>query len=339
MHGTVHGPGYSGANGISIAAASWPGRAAVGRLPHLRHRVVRRPRRLLRRRQHLLHADAAAAAGRHAVGVRSSVRHHLRPGGGRRVCRARPTPRTTFPADAARRLRARLRAAAVSARVRPLLLFALVAGCTACGVAVVALAVGRGAVGLRRAGERVDAQLQPAAGRSGALAHARRHLRAAVHLERRRRRLGAVVGHGLSLVARPSHADGDHARRRRAGPTARPSSADDVSFTFELLHRQRALDASGVWDFLAGVRTVDARTVELTLARPFVPGLVELLQQSIVPAHLWRAVADPLDLHEPQSRRHRTIHRGARLSQPGVGARPQPALLAAGQARARRRCA
>jgi peptide/nickel transport system substrate-binding protein len=78
-----------------------------------------------------------------------------------------------------------------------------------------------------------------------------------------------------------------------------PFSADDVTFTFELLHQKRALDASGIWDFLAGVRTVDARTVELTLQRPFVPGLVELLQQSIVPAHVWRGVADPLAFTNP----------------------------------------
>ncbi|MCU1281666.1 MAG: putative oligopeptide/dipeptide transporter, periplasmic oligopeptide/dipeptide-binding protein [bacterium] len=78
-----------------------------------------------------------------------------------------------------------------------------------------------------------------------------------------------------------------------------PFTAGDVTFTFELLRRQRALDASGVWDFLAGVRTVDARTVELTLARPFVPGLVEVVQQSIVPAHIWRTVADPLAFTNP----------------------------------------
>lgn len=78
-----------------------------------------------------------------------------------------------------------------------------------------------------------------------------------------------------------------------------PFSADDVAFTFELLHRHRALDSSGIWDFLAGVRAVDARTVELTLARPFVPGLVELAQQPIVPAHVWRAVADPVAFTNP----------------------------------------
>jgi peptide/nickel transport system substrate-binding protein len=78
-----------------------------------------------------------------------------------------------------------------------------------------------------------------------------------------------------------------------------PFTADDVVFTFTLLGRQRALDANGVWDFLAGVRAVDARTVELTLQRQYVPGLVELLQQSIVPAHVWRKVADPVAFTNP----------------------------------------
>ena len=78
-----------------------------------------------------------------------------------------------------------------------------------------------------------------------------------------------------------------------------PFSAADVTFTFDLLRRHRALDGSGLWDFLAGVRTIDARTVELTLSRPFVPGLVEILQQPIVPAHLWRAVADPVAFTNP----------------------------------------
>ncbi len=78
-----------------------------------------------------------------------------------------------------------------------------------------------------------------------------------------------------------------------------PFSAADVTFTFELLRRHRALDGSGLWDFLAAVRTVDARTVELTLQRPFVPGLVEIVQQSIVPAHIWRGVADPVAFTNP----------------------------------------
>ncbi|MDB4969352.1 MAG: putative oligopeptide/dipeptide transporter, periplasmic oligopeptide/dipeptide-binding protein [Myxococcales bacterium] len=78
-----------------------------------------------------------------------------------------------------------------------------------------------------------------------------------------------------------------------------PFSAEDVAFTFELLHRHRALDASGLWDFLDGVRAVDAHTVELTLSRPYVPGLVEVAQQVILPAHLWRRVADPVAFTNP----------------------------------------
>jgi peptide/nickel transport system substrate-binding protein len=78
-----------------------------------------------------------------------------------------------------------------------------------------------------------------------------------------------------------------------------PFSADDVAFTFELLHRHRALDANAVWDFLAGVQALDARTVELRLARPYVPGLVELAQQPILPAHIWRNVADPVSFTNP----------------------------------------
>ena len=78
-----------------------------------------------------------------------------------------------------------------------------------------------------------------------------------------------------------------------------PFSADDVVFTFELLRRHRALDAGGLWDFLAGVRARGPRTVELTLQRPFVPGLAEVAQQPIVPAHVWRHVADPMTFANP----------------------------------------
>jgi peptide/nickel transport system substrate-binding protein len=78
-----------------------------------------------------------------------------------------------------------------------------------------------------------------------------------------------------------------------------PFSADDVVFTFDLLRRHRALDASGLWDFLSEVRARDGFTVELTLSRPFVPGLAEIVQQAIVPAHRWRTVADPVAFTNP----------------------------------------
>src|SRR6185312_10775724 len=74
------------------------------------------------------HGHAAAAAGEHAVGVRPSVRHHPRPRR-RRHLRRLARRHDHVSADAARRLRARLRAAAMS--VRALVTAALVAGCSA----------------------------------------------------------------------------------------------------------------------------------------------------------------------------------------------------------------
>ena len=78
-----------------------------------------------------------------------------------------------------------------------------------------------------------------------------------------------------------------------------PFGAADVAFSFELIHKNRALDSNDLWEFLAAVRAVDAHTVELTLQRPFVPGLVELVQQPMLPEHIWSKVADPLTFTNP----------------------------------------
>jgi peptide/nickel transport system substrate-binding protein len=71
-------------------------------------------------------------------------------------------------------------------------------------------------------------------------------------------------------------------------------AAGDVVFTFGLLRQHRALDQRNVWDFLEDVRALDDRTVELRFRRVYVPGLADIAQQSIVPAHVWRDVADPV---------------------------------------------
>jgi peptide/nickel transport system substrate-binding protein len=78
-----------------------------------------------------------------------------------------------------------------------------------------------------------------------------------------------------------------------------PFTAADVVFTFELLHKQRALDAYGVWNFLASVRAPDAHTVEMDFSRPYVPGLADVAMQPIVPQHLWDKIADPLTYANP----------------------------------------
>lgn len=74
----------------------------------------------------------------------------------------------------------------------------------------------------------------------------------------------------------------------------RPFTARDVAFTFELLRKHRALDMSEVWTFLASVHARNDSTVEFLFQRPFVPGLVAIGHQPIVPEHIWKDVADPV---------------------------------------------
>ena len=78
-----------------------------------------------------------------------------------------------------------------------------------------------------------------------------------------------------------------------------PFSADDVVYTFQLLRRNAALDLGYVWGFIDDVRAVDALTVEVTFQRPYVPGLVDLAHQPIVPRHVWESVDDPLTFANP----------------------------------------
>jgi peptide/nickel transport system substrate-binding protein len=78
-----------------------------------------------------------------------------------------------------------------------------------------------------------------------------------------------------------------------------PFSADDVVYTFELLHKHAALDLGYVWGFVASVRAIDPLTVEVTLKRPYIPGLADLAHQPIVPRHVWRDIADPMTFANP----------------------------------------
>jgi peptide/nickel transport system substrate-binding protein len=76
-------------------------------------------------------------------------------------------------------------------------------------------------------------------------------------------------------------------------------SAGDVVYTFGLLRDHRALDQRNVWDFIQEVRALDPVTVELRFRRVYVPGLADVAQQSIVPAHIWRDVSDPVTFANP----------------------------------------
>ncbi|KFE60860.1 ABC transporter substrate-binding protein [Hyalangium minutum] len=73
-----------------------------------------------------------------------------------------------------------------------------------------------------------------------------------------------------------------------------PFTAKDVAFTFELLKKHKALDFPAVWSFLEGVQAKDDTTVEFSLTRPYVPGLVYIVHQPIVPEHKWKDVQDPV---------------------------------------------
>jgi peptide/nickel transport system substrate-binding protein len=96
----------------------------------------------------------------------------------------------------------------------------------------------------------------------------------------------------------------DHLTLRFALRAARwsdgaPFSASDVVVTFALLRNHRALDLRNVWDFLQDVRAIDPATVEMRFRRAYVPGLADVAQQSIVPAHVWKDVADPVTFANP----------------------------------------
>jgi peptide/nickel transport system substrate-binding protein len=74
-----------------------------------------------------------------------------------------------------------------------------------------------------------------------------------------------------------------------------PMTARDVAFTFELMRRHRALDLQAVWGFLDAVEAdAAARTVTFRFSHPYVPGLIFIAHQAIVPEHVWRDVADPV---------------------------------------------
>lgn len=78
-----------------------------------------------------------------------------------------------------------------------------------------------------------------------------------------------------------------------------PFTADDVVYTFELLRRHAAFDLAHVWGFISDARAIDPLTVEITFARPYVPGLADLAHQPIVPRHVWEHVADPVTFANP----------------------------------------
>ncbi|MDQ6936157.1 MAG: ABC transporter substrate-binding protein [Actinomycetota bacterium] len=69
-------------------------------------------------------------------------------------------------------------------------------------------------------------------------------------------------------------------------------SAADVVFTFQLLRKFPALDTTGVWAQLSGVRA-SGTEVTVTFKAPNVPFANTVAQVPIVPEHVWSTIADP----------------------------------------------
>jgi peptide/nickel transport system substrate-binding protein len=78
-----------------------------------------------------------------------------------------------------------------------------------------------------------------------------------------------------------------------------PLTPQDVVFTFTLLKRFSALDQQSIWKYLDEVTTEDGRVVRFHFKQPYVPGLVAIAHQPIVPEHVWKDVADPITFTNP----------------------------------------
>ena len=74
----------------------------------------------------------------------------------------------------------------------------------------------------------------------------------------------------------------------------RPFVAKDVAFTFGLMKRHAALDMNQLWSRIESVAATDERTVVFRFVQPFVPALVYIAHQPIVPEHIWKDVKDPV---------------------------------------------
>ena len=78
-----------------------------------------------------------------------------------------------------------------------------------------------------------------------------------------------------------------------------PFTAEDVSFTYNLLKKFPALDTGGLWNYLDNVVAVNDTIVEFDFKRVYVPGFYDIINTSIVPKHIWEGVKDPVKFSNP----------------------------------------
>ncbi|MER7442614.1 ABC transporter substrate-binding protein [Micromonospora avicenniae] len=74
----------------------------------------------------------------------------------------------------------------------------------------------------------------------------------------------------------------------------KPFTADDVTFTFELLKQHKALDTKGIWRYLNAVEASDPHTVTMRFTQPGAAAFTLFSEIKIVPKHVWSTVGDPV---------------------------------------------
>ena len=73
-----------------------------------------------------------------------------------------------------------------------------------------------------------------------------------------------------------------------------PFSADDVTFTFNIMKQYPAADGLGVWNFLKEVSAPDANTLKMTFQKAYLPALENIAGKVfIIPKHIFASVGDP----------------------------------------------
>ena len=77
-----------------------------------------------------------------------------------------------------------------------------------------------------------------------------------------------------------------------------PFTANDVAFTFNLIKNKTGLQgpglqAMGASGYINSVAAQGDNTVVFTFKQVNTPGLYDIIQQNIVPQHIWKDVADP----------------------------------------------
>ncbi|MBA3471303.1 MAG: ABC transporter substrate-binding protein [Herpetosiphonaceae bacterium] len=75
----------------------------------------------------------------------------------------------------------------------------------------------------------------------------------------------------------------------------KPFSAKDVAYTWNLLKSNTALvTGSSAWTYLDSVTATDEKTVDFTFQKVFTPGVYDIMNQIIVPEHIWSTIEDPV---------------------------------------------